>query len=96
MAGLGYSALIYGKQVFEYEYSMDSNPDVTINSDYESPHAEIYSGGLNFSLGLSNRLKNKKTLEISLYYQLGLGKTGIEKNSINYLGVRGVYWFTAK
>lgn len=96
LGSLGYSSLIYGKQVFEYEYSMDSNPAVTINSDYETSHGEVYTGALNFSLGLSNRLKNKKILETSIYYQLGLGKTGIEKNSINYLGVRGVYWFTAR
>lgn len=96
LASLGYSSQIYGKQVFEYEYNIPGNSDATVNSDYESSHAEVYSGALNFSLGLSNRLKNKKILETSIYYQLGLGKSGIEENSVDYLGVRGVYWFTVR
>jgi hypothetical protein len=96
LGGLGYSSLLYGKQVFEYEYNMDGNPDVTINSDYEFSMFKVYPGALNFSLGLSNQLKNKAILETSIYYQVGLGDTGVEKNSINYLGARGVYWFTIK
>ncbi len=96
LGGLGYSSIIYGKQVFEYEYGMAGNPDATVTTVYGFPHAEVYPGALNFSLGVSNQLKNKKILETSIYYQLGLGKSGIEENSINYLGVRGVYWFTAR
>jgi len=35
-------------------------------------------------------------LETSLYYQQGLGEMGVESNGSNYLGIRGVYWFTVK
>lgn len=96
LAGIGYASQIYLKQVLEYEYAVDGNPGVSITTGYESSQPEFYSGMVNFSLGVSNQLKSKRILETSLYYQVGLAKTGIEHRSINYLGVRGVYWFLVR
>lgn len=96
LAGIGYSSILYTKQIFEYDYEFESGSPITINSAYEKSGIEVYPGTLNFSLGLSRQLKNKKVLETSVYYQHGLGKMGLENASINYLGLRGVYWFTIR
>lgn len=96
LAGVGYSAVLYTTQVLEYEYGMESNPSATVNSTYRDTKATLYPGTLNFSLGLASRLKNKKLLETSLYYQIGTGDMGLENSKPNFLGVRGVYWFTVR
>jgi hypothetical protein len=96
LTSVGYSSIIYSAQHLEYEYGIDSNPLATISSTHGYNNLTVYPGMLNFSIGLSNQLKNRKILEASLYYQLGLGKTGIEENKQSFFGVRGVYWFTIK
>ena len=96
LAGLGYSAVIYTKQVLEYSYNFDAIPSGYITEPHTITDVTQYSGTLNISLGISKRLKNNKILETSLYYQQGFGEIGIESNGSNYLGIRGVYWFTVK
>jgi hypothetical protein len=96
IASIGYSSLLYKSQVLEYEYEMVSNPLATISSAYRNSHTKVYPGLLNFSLGVSKQLRNGKLVETSVYYQHGLGETGIEQSKPNFLGVRGVYWFTVK
>ncbi len=96
LAGIGYSSILYTKQIFEYDHEFESGSPVTINSAYEKSGIEVYPGTLNISLGLSRELKNRKTLETSVYYQHGLGKMGIENARINYVGLRGLYWFTVR
>ena len=96
LAGLGYSSVIYTKQVFEYSYNFDAIPSGYITEPHILNDVTRYSGTLNISLGISKRLKNNKILETSLYYQQGLGEMGVEKNRSNYIGIRGVYWFTVK
>jgi hypothetical protein len=87
LSGIGYTSLIYTKQFLEHSYSIDSNHDASIVSSYQDSRTRVYPGTLNFSFGISNQLKNKKILETSNYYQKGLGKTGIEENTMNFLGV---------
>ena len=96
LAGLGYSTVIYTKQALEYSYNFDAIPSGYITEPHTINDVTRYSGTLNISLGISKRLKNNKILETSLYYQQGLGEMGVESNGSNYLGIRGVYWFTVK
>ena len=96
LAGLGYSSVIYTKQALEYSYNFDAIPSGYITEPHTINDVTRYSGTLNISLGISKRLKNNKILETSLYYQQGLGEMGVESNDSNYLGIRGVYWFTVK
>ena len=96
LAGLGYSSVIYTKQILEYSYNFDAIPSGYITEPHIINDVTRYSGTLNISLGISKRLKNNKILETSLYYQHGLGEMGVEKNHSNYFGIRGVYWFTVK
>ncbi len=96
LAGLGFSSIIYTKQVLEYSYNFDSVPAGHVTEPHTISNFARYGGTLNVSLGFSKRLKNKKILETSLYYQHGLGDSGIEKMRSNYLGIRGAYWFTLK
>jgi hypothetical protein len=96
LAGIGYSSLLYTKQIFEYDYQFEVGSPITLNSAYEKSGIEVYPGTLNFSLGVSSLLKNKKMLESSVYYQHGLGKMGLEHTSANYFGLRGVYWFNVR
>ena len=96
LAGLGYSSVIYTKQVFEYSYNFDALPSGYVTEPHSNNDVTRYSGTVNISLGISKRLKNNKILETSLYYQHGLGEMGVEKNLSNYVGIRGVYWFTVK
>jgi len=96
LAGIGYSSLMYMKQVFEYSYELDSDPSAQINTTYKTEKFALNPGMVNISLGLSKELKNKKIVETSLYYQHGLGALGTEKVKANFLGIRSTYWFTIK
>jgi hypothetical protein len=97
IGGIGYSAMLYWRQVFEYEYNYSAGGDSFIlGSDYESHQVAFNPGILNFSIGLSKKLKENKILETSLYYQQGLGPMGIEKIHSNFFGIRGIYWFTLR
>ncbi len=80
LVGLGYSSVIYTKQVLEYSYNFDAIPSGYITEPHILTDVTRYSGTLNISLGISKRLKNNKILETSLYYQHGLGEMGVEKN----------------
>ena len=55
-----------------------------------------YPGTLNISIGLDHQLKNKKAFETTLFYQHGLGESGLEQVKASFLGVRSTYWFTLK
>ncbi|MCI0750313.1 MAG: outer membrane beta-barrel protein [Flammeovirgaceae bacterium] len=97
LAGLGYSSLIYTNQVLEYEYEYTGlGTPFTTNSEYRKNSVVVYPGTFNVSFGLSKVLKNKKILETSIYYQHGLSDIGAEKIRQDFLGVRGVYWFTVR
>ncbi len=97
LGSIGYSSLLYRKQIFEYDHLFPSGGDAyTLASEYESSKTSFYSGSLNITLGISKKLKNNEILETSLYYQYGIGEKGIEKTNVNFLGVRGVYWFTVR
>jgi len=96
LAGIGYSSILYTKQVFEYYHELSSDPSAQINTSHKIEQFTLYPGMLNFSLGVSKELKHKKILETSLYYQHGLSKLGAENAQANFLGVRGTYWFMLK
>ena len=68
LAGIGYSSLVYTKQLFEYNYILDGSSSTHINEAHSFAKTTVYPGTLNVSFGLSNRLKNKKIIETSLYY----------------------------
>ena len=98
IAGIGYSCLIYLNQDFEYTYEFDnqsSNP-TSIVSTVTSDRLKIYPGTINFSLGMSHVLKNKKIIEASLFYNHGIGTQGLEATRAQYFGVRGTYWFRVR
>jgi len=96
LAGLGYSSLFYYRQVFEYDYHLPQGNGFTIGSVYEDNKVRAYPGTLNASLGVNRLLRNGKILELSLYYQHGLGAVGLEGVTPRYFGMRGVYWFRVK
>ena len=96
LGGIGYSSLMYTKQVFENYYELNSDPLAQINTTHTVDKFTLNPGMLNFSIGLSKEMKNKKLIETSLYYQYGLGEIGVEKMGANFLGIRGTYWFTLK
>ena len=96
IGGLGYSARLYTRQLFEYSYGIDGNPDASITTSTEISKVQLYPGTLNISLGLDHQLKNNKILETSLFYQHGLGEAGVEKMRANFFGIRSTFWFTVK
>ena len=98
IAGIGYSNLIYLNEDFEYTYEFDNhtpNP-ASIVSTVSTDEVKAYAGTINFSLGMSHVLKNKKIIEGSLFYNHGLGTQGVEKTHAQYFGIRGSYWFTVR
>ena len=98
IAGIGYSSLIYLNEDFEYTYEFDNqtpNP-TSIVSTVSTNEAKVYAGTINFSLGMSHVLKNKKIIEGSLFYNHGIGTQGVEKTRAQYFGLRGTYWFTVR
>lgn len=98
IASIGYSCLVYLNEDFEYTYEFDSpssNP-TSIVSTVTTNAAKVYPGTINFSLGMSHVLKNKKIIEASLFYNHGIGTQGVEKTRAQYFGLRGTYWFTVK
>ncbi len=90
LAGLGYSSLIFTKQVFEYDYSIEGT-SARINTNHDFLKSAVYPGMINLSLGFSNQLKNKKIIETSVYYQYGLGAIGMEKMKTSFWGIRSAY-----
>jgi hypothetical protein len=98
LAGVGFSPMVYTKQNFEYDYEFNggTNGNFLVHSTYQDDKVTVYPGALNFSIGLSSQLKNKKILEASLFYQHGLNDMGAEKTRTRFFGLRGVYWFTLK
>ena len=98
IAGIGYSSLIFLNEDFEYTYEFDNqtpNP-TSIVSTVSTDEAKVYAGTINFSLGISHVLKNKKIIEGSLFYNHGIGTQGVEKTRAQYFGLRGTYWFTVR
>ncbi len=96
IVGAGYTPMFYTKQILEYDYQFGSNQSASINSSVIDKTFTSYPGTLNLSLGFSSELKNKKTLEASIFYRYGLGKVGIEQSIPEFIGIRGAYWFTVK
>lgn len=96
VGGLGYSSMICTKQLFEYDYSFAGNPDLQINAAKTITGFKRYPGTANILMGLSHRMKDNKILETSLYYQYGLGETGVEKMKASFYGVRAAYWFNVR
>jgi hypothetical protein len=97
-AGIGYSSLIFLNEDFEYTYAFDSpsiNP-TSIVSTVSTNDVKVYAGTINFSLGISHTLKNKKIVETSLFYNHGIGTQGVEGTRAQYFGLRGTYWFTVR
>ncbi len=96
----GYSWLLYLRQDLEYSYHMSNSSGddelLSLKSSFEQSKPRFYPSMLNFALGTSTLLKNNARLEVSLYYQYGLGKTGIEQVKASTLGLRTAYWFTVR
>ncbi len=93
LGGIGFSSMLFTRQLLEYDYNFDGNSSATIYSIYNHRKPQLYFGTINFSLGLSNQTKTKKIIETSLYYQHGLGTIGVENTKQSFLGIRSVYWF---
>ncbi len=98
IAGIGYSSLIYLNEDFEYTYEFDNQTPypTSIVSTVSTDEVKVYAGTINFSLGMSHVLKNKKIIEGSLFYNHGIGTQGVEKTRAQYFGLRGTYWFTVR
>ena len=99
LVSIGYSPTVFLNQVFEYEYAFDDGSggnNFMIHSTYQGNKVTLNPGTLNFSIGVSNQLKNRKLIETSFFYQHGLGDMGAEKIRTKYFGVRGIYWFNVK
>ncbi len=96
LTGVGYSSMLFTRQILEYDYTLSGNSSASIYSAFKKEKPELYSGAINFSLGLSNETKRKNILETSIYYQYGLGNIGAEATQRSFLGVRSVYWFKVK
>lgn len=98
IAGIGYSSLIFLNEDFEYTYEFDNQTPypTSIVSTVSTNEAKVYAGTINFSLGMSHVLKNKKIIEGSLFYNHGIGTQGVEKTRAQYFGLRGTYWFTVR
>jgi hypothetical protein len=96
LTGIGYSSMLFTRQILEYDYTLSGNSSASIYSAFKKDKPELYSGAINFSLGLSNETKRKNIIETSVYYQHGLGNIGAEATQRSFIGVRSVYWFKIK
>lgn len=96
IGSIGYSSRIYTQQIFEYDYSIDGNATARLNTSAHVNKMKMYPSVLNISIGIGHQLKNRKTLETSVFYQYSLGESGAEKMKGDFLGIRSAYWFTIK
>jgi hypothetical protein len=93
VAGIGYSSTVVTKQMFEYDYYLSGDASLRVNESHAFSNARMYPGLLNASLSLSFQIRKRRSLETTLYYQKGLGETGIERSSAQFIGLRSSYWF---
>jgi hypothetical protein len=96
LVGTGYSSILYLRQNFEYGYSFNIgswDEDLLLSISEEETEVDFSAGALNFSLGISRRLKNNHYFELLMYYQHNLGKMGEEEIIPDFFGVRGTYWW---
>ena len=96
LIGAGYSSILYLRQNFEYGYSFNTgswDEDLFLSINEEETEVDFSPGMLNFSLGISRRLRNSHALELLMYYQHSLGTMGEEEIIPDFFGVRGTYWW---
>lgn len=96
IGGIGYSSLLYWKQVLEYHYEPDGGGDFSTIDVHEINDFKLNPGTANILIGFDKELKNKNIFEGSLYYQGSVGRMGVEKSKPGYFGVRAVYWLNVK
>lgn len=93
IASAGYSGLFFTKQIFEHEYAVDGSSTTRLNESALFKKTSSYPGLINFSIGVSSQLRNKKIIETALYYQHGTGRIGMESADAGFIGLRTSYWF---
>ncbi len=98
VTSLGISGLLYTYQSIEYLYEFEAGEDFgfPVESSFHRDEPGWHFGTLNASLGLKRELRNKKEIELSLFYKHGLGDIGFEQVNADFFGLRGAYWFTLK
>lgn len=97
-ASLGVSPQLYLLQHFEYEYAYQTNgreDDLTVNIEASKRVDEgiFYPGTADMSLGVEKKLKNNAILQLSAFYNQGLGAAGIEGSRMNMVGLRSALKF---
>ncbi|UII29660.1 PorT family protein [Fulvivirga ulvae] len=92
-ASIGASPQMHLLQQFEYEYeynysSQENDFSVDIEASKHFDDGKIYTGTMDFSLGIEKKLKNHSILQLSGFYSRGIGKLGMEKSELALVGVR--------
>lgn len=88
---VGYSFFFYPGEKVVFESESNSGA-ANLPADQQFGYSQ-YPGSLNFLIGLNREIKNRQSIEGSLYYQRSMGQKGFEQANVNYLGARVAYWF---
>lgn len=97
-ASVGASPQMHLRQQFEYEYeykysSQENDFSVDIEASKHFDDGKLYTGTLDFSLGIEKKLKNHSILQLSAFYNRGIGKLGMEESELAMIGLRSALKF---
>lgn len=97
-ASIGASPQMHLLQQFEYEYeyeytTSENDFSVDIEASKRFDDGKIYAGTLDFSLGIEKKLKNHSILQLSAFYNRGIGKLGMEESELAMVGLRSALKF---
>jgi len=95
--GLGLSPNLYLSQVFEYGHPSEAIPDLpadfSLNNTVEKGKPKFYLGTFNAGTGMSFDLRNKRAVQIGLFYQKTLKDVGVEERGMSSYGLKASYWW---
>ncbi len=75
-------------QEFKYNYlDIDDDQLIVVNEVTEQKDLKLYLGNFTGSFGIEHNFTQNLAGQVSIDYQYGLGKLGVEKRSVNSLGL---------
>ncbi len=84
-------------QRFKYNYlDIDDDEVIVVNEVTEQKDLKLYLGNFTGSFGIEHNFTRNLAGQVSIDYQYGLGKLGVERRSVNSLGLNLAAYYKLK